>query len=59
LQKARDEEKKKQCRLAGIDLIEIPYWWDRSEQTLAATITKHRPDLLHIFQISSESTYPQ
>jgi len=26
-------------------LIEIPYWWNRSDQTLAATIAKYRPEL--------------
>lgn len=30
----------------GITLIEIPYWWDRTRQSLGATVHKFRPDLL-------------
>jgi hypothetical protein len=26
-------------------LIEIPYWWDRKYESLAATIYSQRPDL--------------
>jgi hypothetical protein len=30
----------------GISLIQIPFWWDKSSQSLTATIRKYRPDLL-------------
>jgi hypothetical protein len=30
----------------GITLIEIPYWWDRKIDSLAATIYSQRPDVL-------------
>ncbi len=29
----------------GITVISIPFWWDRSLESLAATIAKQRPDL--------------
>jgi hypothetical protein len=29
----------------GISLIEVPYWWDRTPESLAATIYAQRPDL--------------
>jgi hypothetical protein len=30
----------------GITLIEVPYWWDRTYESLAATVYNNRPDLL-------------
>eukprot|EP01114_Cavostelium_apophysatum_P019216 TRINITY_DN6130_c0_g1_i2.p1 TRINITY_DN6130_c0_g1~~TRINITY_DN6130_c0_g1_i2.p1 ORF type:complete len:465 (-),score=99.86 TRINITY_DN6130_c0_g1_i2:53-1447(-) len=45
-QLARDNEKRRVCKEAGITLVEIPYWWDRSDLSLFATIKKYRPDLL-------------
>jgi hypothetical protein len=34
----RDEEKTKLCEIKGIKLLKIPYWWDFSLESLAATI---------------------
>src|SRR5690242_911942 len=31
---------------AGITLVEVPYWWDKTKESLAATIQQHRTDLL-------------
>ena len=42
----RDEEKKRACAKAEITLIEVPYWWDRTKESLAATIHKARSDLI-------------
>ena len=28
-------------------LIEIPYWWDNSQESLKATVYSLRPDLIH------------
>jgi hypothetical protein len=41
-----DIEKKNACKNLGITLIEVPFWWDRQKETLAATIHQHRPDLI-------------
>jgi hypothetical protein len=30
---------------SGITLIEVPYWWDRKQFSLASSIFQHRPDL--------------
>ena len=30
----------------GITLIEVPYWWDKKADSLAATIYRARPDVL-------------
>lgn len=43
---ARDEEKKIECKKEGITLIDVPYWWDFSQNTLEATIYCHRPELV-------------
>ena len=43
LQQWRDTEKKEACNKAGITLVEIPFWWNRSLASLAATIKEQRP----------------
>jgi hypothetical protein len=45
-----DAQKQILCKEAGITLIEVPYWWDRSPLSLAATIQLHRPDLLQHYE---------
>jgi hypothetical protein len=42
----KDKDKRQACQENGIKLIEIPYWWDRKLQSLAATIYQHQPNLL-------------
>ncbi len=29
----------------GVTLIPVPYWWDRSHESLAPFIRSHRPDI--------------
>lgn len=43
--KRLDLEKLLACERLGITLIEIPYWWDRSVESLQMTIKRIRPDL--------------
>lgn len=43
--KKRDLHKSALLQEKGITLIEIPYWWNRSYESLLATIHKQRPDL--------------
>jgi hypothetical protein len=33
------------CLLAGITLVEVPYWWNGSVSSLQSTIHQKRPDL--------------
>jgi len=42
----RDIAKRRACIGAGISLVEIPYWWDDNKDSLAATISEVRPDLI-------------
>jgi hypothetical protein len=42
----RDEEKRLACKMAGITLIEVPYWWDFEKESLMASIHQRRPELL-------------
>jgi hypothetical protein len=42
----RDKAKKELCEREGITLINIPYWWDKASESLAATIFELRPDLI-------------
>eukprot|EP01118_Nematostelium_gracile_P017273 TRINITY_DN7328_c0_g2_i3.p1 TRINITY_DN7328_c0_g2~~TRINITY_DN7328_c0_g2_i3.p1 ORF type:complete len:104 (+),score=24.08 TRINITY_DN7328_c0_g2_i3:233-544(+) len=39
----RDQQKRDLFKKVGITLIDIPYWWDRSETTLQNTIRHFRP----------------
>eukprot|EP01114_Cavostelium_apophysatum_P006045 TRINITY_DN1724_c0_g1_i1.p1 TRINITY_DN1724_c0_g1~~TRINITY_DN1724_c0_g1_i1.p1 ORF type:complete len:404 (+),score=49.64 TRINITY_DN1724_c0_g1_i1:149-1360(+) len=41
----RDRIKQLACKQAGITLIEVPYWWDGSSDSLIATIIATRPDI--------------
>jgi hypothetical protein len=40
-----DKEKKEACIEKAITLIEVPYWWDFKQESLIATIHRHRIDL--------------
>lgn len=40
------QEKREACQLAGITLIEVPYWWDLSRESLQATIHEARPEVI-------------
>ena len=42
----RDREKKIACNDKGITLIEIPYWWDFTRESLVASIHSYRPDVI-------------
>jgi hypothetical protein len=55
----KDKWKAEYAKSAGITLISIPYWWDRSSSSLAATISYHRPDITfdgipHLIPIPTE-----
>jgi hypothetical protein len=42
----RDKEKLDKCNANNITLITIPYWWDRTCDSLKATIHRYRCDLI-------------
>jgi hypothetical protein len=46
LQQLKDQQKKQLAVTKGITLIDVPYWWDRSKDSLAATIMLHRPGIV-------------
>jgi hypothetical protein len=41
----RDQAKRTFASQFGLTLISIPFWWDRSLSSLAATIQYYRPDI--------------
>jgi hypothetical protein len=41
----RDPAKRKFASQFGITLIPIPFWWDCTSSSLAATIQRYRPDI--------------
>jgi hypothetical protein len=42
----RDMEKREACKLEGITLIDVPFWWDGQKSSLEATIHMARPDVV-------------
>jgi hypothetical protein len=42
---SRDKEKKKLCERYGITLLEIPYTWDRTRESILSALVQRRPDL--------------
>ena len=44
--KERDKQKLELCEKQGITLVQVPYWWNKKTDSLAATIQNKRPDLL-------------
>jgi len=40
------EDKKFVCKTANITLLEIPYWWDNSADSIAASLKELRSDLI-------------
>eukprot|EP01125_Pyxidicula_operculata_P013676 TRINITY_DN4544_c0_g1_i1.p1 TRINITY_DN4544_c0_g1~~TRINITY_DN4544_c0_g1_i1.p1 ORF type:complete len:657 (+),score=99.41 TRINITY_DN4544_c0_g1_i1:645-2615(+) len=49
----RDKQKQELCDLNGITLLQVPYWWNGDLQSLAATISIIRPDLVDPKKVSS------
>jgi hypothetical protein len=41
----KDQQKKIISREVGITLIEVPFWWQRNEASLIATLRSIRPDI--------------
>eukprot|EP01114_Cavostelium_apophysatum_P005030 TRINITY_DN1558_c0_g1_i1.p1 TRINITY_DN1558_c0_g1~~TRINITY_DN1558_c0_g1_i1.p1 ORF type:complete len:545 (+),score=133.12 TRINITY_DN1558_c0_g1_i1:262-1896(+) len=56
--KARDKEKVDLCLQVGITLVQVPYWWNGSKSSLAATINVLRPEL-HLKVDGDASPIPQ
>ncbi len=44
--KERDEHKKMICERDGITLVVIPYWWNKTIESVAHTLHSIRPDVL-------------
>lgn len=51
---SKEKAKRDQCQKAGIALVIIPFWWNRKEASLVATIRELRPDLLQDYPIRAE-----
>ncbi len=41
----RDQVKRTICSNSGITLVVIPYWWNRSIESVAQTLRRIRPDI--------------
>jgi hypothetical protein len=50
---SQDMMKKMQALRQGITLIIVPFWWDRTPQSLIATVKAARPDLLSDVVVTS------
>jgi len=56
-QKCKDEERRWRAVQHGLTLLEVPYWWDHSQETIVSMIRDHRPDLLLDFKIKALSSH--
>eukprot|EP01124_Arcella_intermedia_P021465 TRINITY_DN3009_c0_g4_i2.p1 TRINITY_DN3009_c0_g4~~TRINITY_DN3009_c0_g4_i2.p1 ORF type:complete len:403 (+),score=83.86 TRINITY_DN3009_c0_g4_i2:9-1217(+) len=45
LHQKRDLKKKESCETNGITLMTIPYWWDRTKESLSSELYLLRPDI--------------
>jgi len=45
LMKQRDEEKRRKCKQLGIQLIEIPHWWNGKKETLLDIVQLQKPEV--------------
>jgi hypothetical protein len=50
LKQKRDALKQDFAKKLGITVIPIPFWWDQSIASLAATIRQQRPDMQDLVQ---------
>jgi len=41
----RDIERNLLCSVADITYVEVPYWWQRDKESIAAVLHKYRPDI--------------
>eukprot|EP01114_Cavostelium_apophysatum_P020502 TRINITY_DN6892_c0_g1_i1.p1 TRINITY_DN6892_c0_g1~~TRINITY_DN6892_c0_g1_i1.p1 ORF type:complete len:515 (+),score=94.07 TRINITY_DN6892_c0_g1_i1:59-1603(+) len=53
VRKLMDEEKKRLCKENGITLVDVPFWWDGSADSLTATIRSVRPELFPIMAVDA------
>eukprot|EP01114_Cavostelium_apophysatum_P017295 TRINITY_DN5106_c0_g1_i2.p1 TRINITY_DN5106_c0_g1~~TRINITY_DN5106_c0_g1_i2.p1 ORF type:complete len:690 (-),score=185.35 TRINITY_DN5106_c0_g1_i2:125-2194(-) len=53
VQRLRDQRKKEIFNLAGVTLVEVPFWWDGNKRSLAGTIAALRPDLAKAMERSN------
>ncbi len=58
LYEQRDEEKRQACRSQCITLVEVPYWWDHSVDSLVSSIQQKRPDIVSQLPSTSASPIP-
>ena len=56
LYRERDREKVSCAQLSGVTLVHVPYWWDRSKESLLKIIDHVHPSIL--FQIREHETEP-
>ncbi len=51
----RDAQKREICARDGITLIVVPYWWNKSVQSIALAIHRARPDVQIQLSLSQDA----
>eukprot|EP01124_Arcella_intermedia_P001376 TRINITY_DN10741_c1_g6_i1.p1 TRINITY_DN10741_c1_g6~~TRINITY_DN10741_c1_g6_i1.p1 ORF type:complete len:432 (+),score=112.01 TRINITY_DN10741_c1_g6_i1:52-1347(+) len=46
LSKERDLKKKSACESKGISILHVPFWWDRTKESLWTLLVQFQPDLI-------------
>jgi hypothetical protein len=47
------------CKRNGLDLVSIPFWWDRDLHSLVATIISTRPEILNSMALTAQESYSE
>ncbi len=54
-----DDQKQLICRINGVSLVVVPYWWDKTLSSVAVTIHRARPDILFPSSVLQGQPIPQ
>jgi len=55
----RDKERRATCAYYSISYLEVPYWWQHDKESVIASISQLRPDIVPDAPVIIPFHYPQ